>query len=137
LGVSALKAAIANAVAEISPDDMDLYEIEADTLILEAIEGRTVAAVKGDMQPRFSLQDAVNLTSTVADYIKVIAAAIQSLKTLGFIKTKPKVSAEALAALQKRWEEELKRAGLEEKDAVLVAVRFSRDLLTAAASEAP
>ena len=45
LGISALKAAIANAVAEISPDDMDLYEIEADTLILEAIEGRTVAAV--------------------------------------------------------------------------------------------
>lgn len=91
---------------------------------MDALKERQKSAIDGDVQPRFSFHELQNIASTVADYVKIVVATVQSLKALGLIKPKPHISAESLTTLQKRWEAELKRAGLDEKEATLISLRF-------------
>jgi hypothetical protein len=131
-----LKAVLREVVLDVCPSDQDLFEIEADTLIEEEMAGKKQRrAEAGDVQSRFGFPLSHETLSTVDTYIKLIASAIGAIRALGFLKAKPTLSADQIAALQKRWEHELQRAGIPGPKSASIVLRFSKDLLRSVAEK--
>jgi len=128
-----LKTVLREMVLDVCPSDQNLFDIEADILIEEEIAGRKHAhGGAGDVQSRFGIPISHETLSTVDTYIKLIVAAIGALRSLGFLNTKPVLSADRVAALEKKWQQELKRAGIPADKSSSIVLRFSKDLLRAA-----
>jgi hypothetical protein len=75
------------------------------------------------------------MLSTIGTYIKLILTAVGALGSLGFLKAKATLSADQVAKLQTNWQQELQRAGIPAAKSASVALRFSKDLLRAAADK--
>lgn len=129
--LTALKATLREVITELCPHDLELFEIEADKILEEAIDGQSSVPIRGDVQPRFSLHEIKEFATIAFDYLKVMAATLQALKEIGFLKSRPPISAENLAELRNKWASELRKVGLDEEKSIVVAVRFSDDLLRA------
>jgi hypothetical protein len=131
-----LKVVLREVVLDVCPSDRDLFDIEADTLIEEEIAGKKLRnAETGDVQSRFGIPLSHETLSTVDTYIKLIVSAIGAIRALGFLNAKPTLSADQIATLQKKWQQELQRAGIPAPKSATIVLRFSKDLLRAAAEK--
>jgi hypothetical protein len=130
------KAVLRNVVLDVCPSDKSLFEIEADALIEEEIAGKKLReADTGDVQSRFGFPLSHETLSSVDTYIKLIVAAVGALKSLGFLDSKPKLSADQIAKLQTKWQQELQRAGIPAPKSAAIVLRFSKDLVRAATQD--
>lgn len=130
-----LEHVLRSVVAEACPSsDADLFDIEASSLIAEAIEKRPAPNVKGDVQARFTSEIA-NAVPHVAGYMEIIAATFSILHSFGYIGPRHKGPKPDLGELQKEWEDQLSRRGISRDKAHIIASRYTDDLAHAASDK--
>lgn len=129
---SKLQEVLRAAVAEVSPEELDLFDIEASVLIEEAVTETPIKDFEGgDVQSKFALNLDPAMISDVCLYIKLICATVNTLKLFGFFATNRKLQPKRISELQAGWEQALQTEGIPAEKAVLIAGRFKEELIGA------
>lgn len=124
-----LKLVLRQVVTKIRDEDLDLFDIESDTLIDECLRGRRYNVTFSNEGAGFG--SPAKIPSEVADYKALISITVETLRTLDFFHSKPTFSELQVLELRTQWMEQLKRKGVAVDAAEAVATQFSEDLLRA------
>jgi hypothetical protein len=120
-----LKDTLRRIVSDEFPTSLDVFDIEADAAIADALAGRALSDVDRDLHSGFG---GVELTH-LSDVIKLIGGTVSLISALkSLIGGHSKTELPGTAELQARWSDKLIRAGLTKNKAQQISARFVRDL---------
>lgn len=120
----ALESMLRVIVSEEFPTSLEAFDIEAHREIVDAQAGQAKTTIDRGGHAGFGGSELLH----AADYIKLISATVTLVAGLQKLFHKEKPPAADPADLQQKWEDEMRRSGLNKEKARRIAAKFAHDL---------
>ncbi len=119
-----LKGTLRAIVAKEMPLSLELFDIEADAAINDALTGQREESIERDSHAQFG-DAAVKLTS---ELIKLIAATVSLVSAMRALPRRNPGATVSTADLQSKWCEHLRREGIAPEQAERISTQFASEL---------